>query len=133
MRRSHGCDVIPRQQFVDLGLFVPAYNGFQDGGQVAVRLDPVEFAGFDQGRDDGPVLCASVVPGEERVFAVQGDGTDGALDWVVIEFDAAVVEEQAKAIPVFGNVFQRLSGWGFGRDTGTTLGKPKLEGVDDRF
>ena len=77
MRRSHGCDVIPRQQFVDLGLFVPAYNGFQDGGQVAVRLDPVEFAGFDQGRDDGPVLCASVVPGEERVFAVQGDGTDG--------------------------------------------------------
>jgi hypothetical protein len=24
-----------------------------------MRLDPVEFAGLDQGRDDSPVLCAS--------------------------------------------------------------------------
>ena len=33
-------------------------------------LDPVEFACLDQGRDDGPVLCASIMSRKERVFAV---------------------------------------------------------------
>ena len=68
--------------------------------------------------------------GEERVFAVQGDGPDGAFDGVVIEFDTTVTEEQDQPIPVFGNVFQGLSGWGFGRDAGAALGEPKFEGVD---
>ena len=44
--------------------------------------------------------------GEERVFAVQGDGTDSAFDGVVIDFDAAVTEKQDQPVPVFGNVFQ---------------------------
>lgn len=74
---------------------MPLGNGAENTGQIAVRLDPIEFAGLDQGRDDGPVLCASVVPGEERVFAVEGDGPDGALDGIVVEFDATVVEEPA--------------------------------------
>lgn len=29
---------------------------------------------------------------EERVIAAQGDGTDGAFDGVVIDFDAALTE-----------------------------------------
>jgi hypothetical protein len=29
-------------------MFVPASNGYQDTGQIAVRLDPVEFTGLDQ-------------------------------------------------------------------------------------
>lgn len=37
-------------------------NGSQDGGQIAVRFDPVEFTGFDQGGDDDSVLCARIVP-----------------------------------------------------------------------
>jgi len=71
------------------------------------------------------------VPSKERVFAVQSNGANGALDGIIVEFDAAIAQEAAQPIPVFGNVFQGLSGWGFGRDTGTTLGKPKLEGIDD--
>lgn len=39
-----------------------------------MRFDPVEFAGLDQGRDDGPVLGSGIMACEERVFAVQGDG-----------------------------------------------------------
>lgn len=67
-----------------------------------MRFDPVEFAGFNQGRDHGPVLGASVVACEESVFSVQGDGADGAFDSVVVEFDAAICQEQAQAIPVLG-------------------------------
>ena len=72
-------------------------------------LDPIEFAGLDQGGDDGPVLRPGIVSGEERIFAVEGYGTDGALDWIVVEFDAAIGEEQAQPVPVFGDVFQGFS------------------------
>ena len=62
--------------------------------------NPVEFAGLDQGRDDGPVLYARIVHREERVFPVQGNGTDGALDRIIIELDAAIAQEQGRAIQI---------------------------------
>ncbi len=36
---------------------------------MSVGFDPVEFAGLDQGRDDGPVLCASIMSREEGCVA----------------------------------------------------------------
>jgi hypothetical protein len=41
------------------------------------------------------VLGSAVGTGEQSVLAGQGERTDGALDDVVVDFDAAVVEEQA--------------------------------------
>jgi hypothetical protein len=79
-----------------------------------MRFNPIEFAGLDQRRDDGPVLRAGIVTCEERVFAIEGDGTDCALDGVGIQFDATVVEEQDQPVPVFGDVFQGLSCRRFG-------------------
>lgn len=110
---------------------MPCGDSCQDTGQIAVGLDPIEFAGFDQGGDDGPVLRASIMSGEERVFTVEGDGTDGALDGVGIQFDATVVEEPAQPIPVFGDVFEGFSGRRLGRDTGAVLDEPDLKGIDD--
>lgn len=95
MRGSHGFGVVPRQQFFDVRLFVPTCDGCQDTRQIAMRFDPVEFTGLDQGRDDGPVLCACIMSCEERVFTVQSAEADAALDRFVVEFDAAIVEEQA--------------------------------------
>jgi len=60
-----------------------------------MRFDLVEFASFDQGRDDGPVLCASIVSGEQSVFPVQSDWTDGAFNGIIVELDAAIAEEPA--------------------------------------
>ena len=133
MRWSYGFGVVPGQQLVDVVLFVSTCDGGQDAGQIAVWVDPVEFAGFDQGRDDGPVLCAGIMSGEERVFAVQGNGADGSFDGIVVELDAAVVQEPAQAISVFGDVFQGLSGRRFGRDAYAVLGEADLECVDDGF
>lgn len=133
MRGSHVIDVVPGQQEVDISLFVPASNSCQDTGQIAMGFNPVEFAGFDHGRDDGPVLCSGIMACEERVFAVEGDWSDGALDGVGIQFDATVVQEPDQPVPVFGDVFQGFSGWRFLRDTGAVLGEPEFEGVDDGF
>ena len=42
-------------------LFMPIDDGSEDTGQVAVRLDLVQFAGLDQRREHDPVLGAGVV------------------------------------------------------------------------
>ena len=44
-----------------------------DVGQVAVRLDGEQLAGFDQRGDDRPVLGAAVGAGEQGVLAVEGN------------------------------------------------------------
>jgi len=98
-----------------------------------VVFDFVEFAGLDQGGDDGPILRASIMSREECVFAVQGNGSDPALDGIVVELDTTVIKEPAQPVPVFCNVFQSLTGWRFGRDAGAALGKPKREVIDDGF
>ena len=79
-----------------------------------MRIDCIEFAGLDQGGDDAPVCSASIVTGKERVFAVQGDGADGPLDGIGVHLDAAIGEEHAKAIPVFGDVLERFAQGCFG-------------------
>ena len=85
-------------------------EGASGGRSIAMWVDPVEFAGFDQGRDDGPVLRPGIVTCKERVFAVERNWTDRPLDGVVVEFDATVVKDQDQPVPVFCDVFQGLSG-----------------------
>ena len=36
---------------------------------VCLGIDAIDFAGFDERRDDRPVLAAAVRAGEERIFA----------------------------------------------------------------
>ena len=41
-------DVVPRQQVVDLALFVAIDDGSERCGQPCVRVDAVHFSGLDQ-------------------------------------------------------------------------------------
>ena len=70
-------------------------------GQVNMGLDGVEFAGFDQRGDGGPVCRTGIVTGEESVLSVLGDGSDGSLDGVVVHFDATVGEEEVRPTQYF--------------------------------
>lgn len=72
-------------------------------------IDAVHLAGLDERGDDGPVFGTGVVTGEEGVFAVQGDGADGAFDGVAIDLDAAVGDEVAEAGAVFGDIGKRFA------------------------
>ena len=95
-------------------------------------LDGAEFVSLDQGGDGCPVCGSGVVPREEGVFAVQSDGPDGALHGVVVHFDPAIGEEQAKTCPVFCDVFQRLTQGRLCGYAGAVVGEPSLEGGDLR-
>lgn len=80
----------PRQQFVDLAVRVAIDDPGDDVGEICVRLDANELAGFDQRGDDGPVFAATVRAGEQGVLAVQRDRSDGAFDDVGVDLDSAV-------------------------------------------
>lgn len=64
---------------------------------------------------------------EERIFPVQSDRPDGALDRIVVHLDATIGQEQVQAIPVFGDVFQGSAERGFGRDASAVLMQPYFE------
>lgn len=72
----------------------------EDVGEIGVRFDGVQLAGFDQRRDDRPVLGPAVGSGEQSVLPIKGDRPDGPFDGVGVDLDAAIVEEQAQPLPV---------------------------------
>ncbi len=60
--------------------------------EVGVELDVVELCRGDEGADRCPSLCAAIGACKEMVLAPERHGPDGALDRVVVELDAAIVE-----------------------------------------
>ena len=104
----------------------------EDVGEIGVRLDPVELAGFDERGDDRPVLAAAIGAGEERVLAIERDRPDGSLDGVGIDLDAPVVEEAGEALPAGERVADRLGEPGLLADEFELGLEPGLERLDDR-
>ena len=97
-----------------------------------MRINTVQFAGLDQGSDDGPVCGSGIVASEEPVFAVQSYGTDGAFDGIAVHLDAAVSQKQAQSIPVFCDVFEGFPQRRFGRQPRAVGSKPRLKRGDQR-
>ena len=67
---------------------------------------------------------------KKRVFAVQRNGSDGALDHVVVHLDGAIIKEALQAIHVFGDVGQLFAQPGLSGDAGAHGSEPALERVD---
>ena len=84
--------------------------------QPYVRLDAGVLAVFDECGDHRPVVAALVGACEQSIFEVEGERTDGALDGVVVEIDAAIVQEAYKAVPARERVADRLAETAFGTD-----------------
>jgi hypothetical protein len=76
-----------------------AGHAFQHVLEVGKRLDVVEFRGGDEGADRRPAGRTAIGSREQVVLAAEGDGADGALHGVGVEFDPSVVDKSAKSIP----------------------------------
>lgn len=100
--------------------------------EVGLGVDAVELAALDERGDDSPVLGAAVGAGEERILPCQSQRADGALNDIVVQLDAAVVEEQGKALPAREGVADRLGELGLLADQRQLRPQPWLEDVDDR-
>ena len=121
MFRSHVGGVVPRDQILDLVLFVTVDDGGERGCQPGLGIDAVHFAGLDQRCDYGPIFGTGVMTCEEGILAVQGDGADRALDGVAVHLDAAVGHEAAETVAVFGDIGQRFTQGGFGGCAGAMV------------
>ena len=69
---------------------------------------------------------------KERVFAVEGYGSDGVFDGVGIHLDTAIGQEDLQTIPVLMDVCEFLAKAGFGGDTGALKGQPLAKVGDQR-
>lgn len=76
--------------------------------------------------------AALVGAGEQGVFAVESQRADGALDCVVVEIDATIVEEACQATPSFEGVADRFAELGLGADLPAACFEEPVEVVDDR-
>ncbi len=78
-------------------------------GQVAERLDVIELAGLDEGRDAGLGMGTLIMTGEQVVLASEGQRTDPVLDRVVVHLDMAIGEEHLQPAPAVGDVGELFS------------------------
>ena len=129
-KKRSGLSVSPGQELIDFGVGMAIDDAVEDVGQVGQWFDIIEFGGFDERGDDAPVASPRVMAGEERILAVEGDGSDRAFDAVVVDLDAAVLQEAFEALHVAGDVAQGLAQAGAGGDAGALDIEPIPEGFD---
>ena len=72
-------------------------HALEDILDVGVGLDIVELGRGEKRGDDGPTICAAIGAGEQMVLSSERDGPNLPLDRVVVELDAAIVEEPAQS------------------------------------
>jgi hypothetical protein len=89
---------VPRQEIVEAAGGMTVGHAPQDVSEPGKGLDVVELCGCGEGADGWP-WDAAVRARERVVLAPQRDGPDGTLDRIVVEFDAAIIEESGEVWP----------------------------------
>ena len=96
-----------------------AGHAFQHVLQVGEGLDVIELCSGDEGTDRRPAGRTAIGPCEEVILAAERDRADGAFDGVGVEFDAAVINEAAKAAPagqgIADGIGQAAARWDVGK------------------
>ena len=130
--REGGGLPVPWEEIVDTAHGIAARHAGEDVLEPGVRLYAVELCGFDEGDDDGLSLRAAVGAGEEMVLAAEGYRPDGALDSIIVEFDASILKEAGECGLARQGVADRLCKSPFRRDAGELDLKPDSHLSDER-
>src|SRR6267142_1312350 len=123
---------IPGQEFVEAAGGMSVGHAQQDVLEPSEGLDVVELCGGDEGADGCPSVTAAVRACEQMVFAPERYGPDGALDRVVVEFDAAVIEESGEGWPARERVSDGLGEGAGGWNAAKLHLEPGLHHLDER-
>ena len=71
--------------------------------------------------------------GKESILSIECNGSNGALDRIIVELNSAILQEQAEALPVFGDVFEGFAERGLCRDTDAVFGQLSLKPIYNRL
>ena len=103
----------------------------EDVAEIFFGIEIVELGGFDEGVDGGGAYPPGIGAGEEIIFAAEGDAADRSFGGVVVDREAAVVEEPCECGPARERVADRLGEFGFAREFIAPRFKPGPHGVED--
>lgn len=107
---------VPRQQLVD-PVDLVIVDAVEDIGEVGWRIEAVELGGLNYGHGAGKGFATGVRTGEEEVFAADHDRFDGAFGGIVVDGDAAVVEEEGEGVPAVQSLAESLGKIAFAGDS----------------
>ena len=123
----------PGHELVEAGSGPEVDELVEHVGEIGLRIDVVELAALDQRGDASPVRGSLVMASEERILAIEYDRPDSAFDDIGVEFDAAVVEETDKPVPMVQAATDVLGDRRLGGDAGKLPLEPGLERRDQRL
>ena len=101
-------------------------------GEVGFGIKPVQLCRLDERQSIGQPFATGIRSGEQEVLAADGDGTHGSLGRIVVDPDAAIVEEQRESVPSIEAIADGLGQVALARDLSEPLLGPAFEGVDQR-
>ena len=84
-------------------------------GEVGLGVDAGAVAVADQGVARGGAVAAFGVADEQPVFLADGGGPDGVFGKVVVDLDAAVLQEHEQFFPLAKGVVEGLAGEALGK------------------
>jgi hypothetical protein len=90
----------PGEKFVETAHRPEVDEPEENIGEIGLRVDALEFAGFDQRRDTCPILGPAIVTGKKSILSRKRLRAHRTLDDVGVEIDAAVIEEASQAFPM---------------------------------
>ena len=124
---------VPGHEFVPSGCWPVACYFGDDIGDIGLRFDAVEFAGFDDRVDGSGAFTACFGSSEQPVFAADGDGAHRALGDIVVDLGAAVVDVAGERIPSLAAISQRLGHSRFGRQAAQGIVDGRAQFIDFGF
>src|SRR6516165_7741846 len=123
---------VPWQKLIEPARRMAVDHSFKHISEIGEGLEVVELGCGEERSYNGPALAAAVRAREQMVLAAERDRSDGALDRVVIELDAAVIEKAGERHPSGERVADRLSQPAVPGNSAELLFEPDLHRRDQR-
>jgi hypothetical protein len=87
-------------------------------GKPCLRIDAVQFGGFNQGIDDGCGFAATFRSDEHVIFATYGDAAHGPFGCLIVEFKEPVIQISAQALHAGESITNGVGQGGLARQLG---------------
>ncbi len=123
---------VPGQEIVEPAHGMTVSHALEHVFEVGERLDVIELCCGDKRANGGPACAAAVRACEQMVLAAERDRSDGTLDRIVVEIDAAIVQEATKGRPAGESVTDRLGQAAAARDATKLHPEPGFHSLDQR-
>ncbi len=104
------------RQLIDLAVRVRG-EAQQDVLQIRERCDVGEFAALDERVQQRGAASAFKAAGEEPILSTNGHDAELVLGPIVVDGDAAILDEALQRRPLIREISDRVAEWGFRQDS----------------